>query len=538
MRRVPIRGRCFRAEAWWTIWRGRGRDGCGRRTCDIRVRGLKRSAIVAATMLWGLAWPGAGTCAQGPVLPGLPGQAQGKTAGPAEKAITAPTDDNPEATAAETAGPIAVDNTVSDDSVRRKLEKLLPKYPGVRRIEVEVEDGVVSLTGHVADGEVRDRLREFVRRVQGVNLVLNRTKTDAQVLTAQQYALEQVREYWDVIARKWLLVIIAIGLVLAAVSLARVFKRYSEIILAPFTGNVLLRSVLGSVIAVLIAVGGVLAGLHLVGMTEAVLSFLGLAGVVTLAVGFAFRDFAENFIASVMLGVRRPFRVGDFVEVAGKAGVVRSLNTRATILVTLDGSYVRIPNAMIFKEIVLNRTAASSVRGSFDVVIPWDASIATATEAITNALRTHEGFEDDPPPRTLVEAIEPGGIRLRAYFWCPAQGVDRLKLQSDAQLAAKVALQKAGLSPAPPRMIVQMAGDGMFGLPLEPRPTPRPAMAHAPRRQRPSRRTSKTTRKLPVSPRRSDPEDQENEIRHAPWTTPGRDSKRKEGICSADDSRK
>ena len=141
---------------------------------------------------------------------------------------------------------------------------------------------------------------------------------------------KQIRGYWDVVARKWLLCLFAFGLVLITSALARVFKRFSETILSLFTGNPLLRSVLGSVIAGLIVIGGVLSALHLLGMTEAVLSFLGLAGVVALAVGFAFRDIAENFIASVMLGVRRPFRVGDFIEVAGKSGVVKSLNTRAT----------------------------------------------------------------------------------------------------------------------------------------------------------------------------------------------------------------
>ncbi len=402
----------------------------------------------------------ASPAAQVPALPTLPKTSQESDAAPTASAITDPTQDNPEATAAEATGPISIAETVSDDSVRRKLEKLLPKYPGVRNIDVEVDEGVVTLTGHVADAEVRDRLREFVRRVQGVNLVLNRTKTDAQVLSARQFAVKHLQAYWEVVTRKWLLFLFSIALVLASISLARLFKRSGERLLTPFTGNLLLRSVLGSVIAVGIVIGGVLSALQLLGMTEAVLSFLGLAGVAALAVGFAFRDIAENFIASIMLGVRRPFRVGDFIEVAGKSGVVRSLNTRATVLVTLDGSQVRIPNAIIFKEVVINKTASSSVRGSFDVVVPWSASVATATSAINEALRSHEGFEEEPPPRTLVEGLEPAGIRLRAYFWFPAQGVDRWKLLSDSQLAAKVALQKAGINPAPTPLVIQSFGEG------------------------------------------------------------------------------
>jgi small-conductance mechanosensitive channel len=252
----------------------------------------------------------------------------------------------------------------------------------------------------------------------------------------------------------------ALGLVLAASAVARLFKRYGETLLTLFTGNLLLRSLLGSVIAGLIVIGGILSALHLLGMTEAVLSSLGLAGLVALAAGFAFRDIAENFVASLMLGLRRPFRVGDFIEVAGKSGVVTSLNTRATVLVTLDGSQVRIPNAVIlFKEILVNKTASKSVRRSFDVIVPWNASVATATAAVTKALSEHEGLEEDPRPRTLLEAIEPGGIRLRSYFWFPARGIDRWKLLSDLQLAAKVALQKAGINPAQAPLVVQVSGE-------------------------------------------------------------------------------
>ena len=165
-----------------------------------------------------------------------------------------------------------------------------------------------------------------------------------------------------------------------------------------------------------------LSALHLLGMTEAVLSFLGLAGVVALAVGFAFRDIAENFIASVMLGVRRPFRVGDFIEVAGKSGVVKSLNTRATVLVTLDGSQVRIPNATIFKEILVNKTASTTVRGSFDVVIPGMPRSPRQPRPSRRRYASTRGFEEEPPPRTLVEAIEPGGIRLRSLLLVPGPG--------------------------------------------------------------------------------------------------------------------
>src|SRR5262249_52783910 len=137
--------------------------------------------------------------------------------------------------------------------------------------------------------------------------------------------------------------------------------------------------------------------------------------------------------------------VGDYVMIAGQSGVVKSLNTRATVLVTLEGNHVRIPNATIFKEILVNATASPNSRNTFDVVIPNEASTADALDALNRALRETPGIRADPPPRALVEALEPGGVRIRAEFWSPSQGVDAHQLQSDAKLKAKVALQQAGV---------------------------------------------------------------------------------------------
>jgi small conductance mechanosensitive channel len=177
-----------------------------------------------------------------------------------------------------------------------------------------------------------------------------------------------------------------------------------------------------------------------------------------LAVGFAFRDITENFIASVLLGTRRPFQVGDYVQIAGHAGVVKSLNTRATVLVTLEGNQVRIPNVIIYKEILVNSSASASVRGSFDVIVPYEVSTAAAMEAITPALRGQEGILAEPPPRALVEALETSGVRLRVYFWLPAQGVDGFQLNSDVRLRTKVALQQAGITPPAASVSVSVAG--------------------------------------------------------------------------------
>jgi small-conductance mechanosensitive channel len=396
--------------------------------------------------------------AQAQALPGLPAasakdKGKGKTEGPAETVATA-------------SGPIKVENTAADDeAVEKTLEALLPQYPGVRNVDATVKKGVVTLDGQVDDDDTRNQMTDVGKQVEGVRLVINRLATDAEVLTAPQLVMEQMRAIWGVVSRRWLLAILALGVVMAFAGLARVFNAYSELLLAPFVKNVMLRSVVGSLISSAIILGGMMFGLSILNLTHAVLSVLGLAGVVGLAVGFAFKDIAENFIASVLLGVRRPFRVGDYVTVAGQTGVVRSLNTRATVLVTLEGNHIRIPNNIIYKEILVNATASPSYRASFDVVIPYEASTAAATEAMAQALRGVDGVLADPPARALVEALEPGGVRLRAYYWVPVQGADWFKIGHDAKLRVKVGLQQARVfaPPAPADVAAASAAPASTG---------------------------------------------------------------------------
>ncbi len=404
-----------------------------------------RAWRVAFVLLSVAAPYGAGS-AGAQTIPGLPVPAASAPAAPKQK-VAAPTKDNPQATVAESTATIDVEKPVDKFKIKDFLEETLAKYPGVYSVHADVDGSVVTLTGHVEDEEVRDRLGQVALKVEGVVFVANQLKTDAQVLSASEQLFKQLRRYRSSIAQSWLLFLLSVVIFLGTFTAARLFARFSETLLAPFTENVMLRSVLGSIIGLVIIAAGMLAALQVFGVASAVASVFGLAGVAALAVGFAFRDITENFIASILLSTRRPFQIGDYVEVAGQAGVVKGLNTRATILLTLEGKTVRIPNAMVFKEIVTNASAASSSRGTFDILIPYEVSTVQATDLIGATLLEHEAILKDPPPRALVEELTPAGVRLRAYYWMPTRNVDGFKVNSDAKLKAKVALQQAGIRP-------------------------------------------------------------------------------------------
>jgi small-conductance mechanosensitive channel len=357
---------------------------------------------------------------------------------------------------------IDVNESLDPERVRRFLEHTLAKYQGVHEIRAEVEDKVVTLHGLVETEAVRDRLREVALRVEGVAIVVNRVKTVDQVLSAEQRTLRRLATFGTWFARNWLLLILAVATFIGSLALARFVGRSSPWLFRPFSASPLVRSVLGSVVSLAVALAGLYAALQVFGVAQAVLSVVGIAGVAALALGFAFRDIAENFIASILLALRHPFRVGDMVRVAGHTGVVRSLNTRATVLVTLDGHHVRIPNATVFKEVQVNLSTSPLVRTTLELPIAPDVSTARAIELGTAALARHEEIADDPPPRGLLLALEPGSARLRFEYWVPSRGVDADRIASDARLAAKGALQGAGIAVAPPvRVLAEpTAGSG------------------------------------------------------------------------------
>ena len=382
--------------------------------------------------------------AQLPGLPTAPKPAPAPKPDPSKKPVSAK--DAPGTVFATTSGPIAVDKKVDDAAIQKTLVELLEQFPGVYDVEVKARDGAVTLNGHVDDDDSLDSVTAFSEKVEGVRLVLNRMKTDAEVLTGRQMAAKVLNGYFHVVQKNWMLAILAVFFMIAFGMLARAFARSSEVLLTPFLTNPLLRSVVGSILSSLIVTAGILLGLSVLNLTHAVVSVLGLAGVVGLALGFAFKDIAENFIASMLLGVRRPFQIGDFITVAGKSGSVLSLNTRATLLITPEGNHVLIPNAVIYKETLVNASATPSALGALDLMIPYEASTAEALEAINEALQATEGLLKEPTPRALVNALEAGGVHLRATFWMPSRGIDGDKLQSDLRLRIKVALQKLGIT--------------------------------------------------------------------------------------------
>ncbi|MGI0495581.1 mechanosensitive ion channel family protein [Alkalinema pantanalense CENA528] len=132
------------------------------------------------------------------------------------------------------------------------------------------------------------------------------------------------------------------------------------------------------------------------------ISTLGIGGV---AIGFAFRDVLQNFLAGILILLTEPFQIGDQIVFKTFEGNVEDIHTRATMIRTYDGRRVVIPNAELFTNSVTVNTAYGLRRLQYDVGIGYGDDIATAKQLILDVLHHSEGVLHDPSPEVLVDLL-------------------------------------------------------------------------------------------------------------------------------------
>ncbi|MEX2494484.1 MAG: mechanosensitive ion channel family protein [Woeseia sp.] len=245
-----------------------------------------------------------------------------------------------------------------------------------------------------------------------------------------------------------LLPLIVVAAVIIAVSwmLARLMVLLLRRRLVARSGSQLLREVMARAGGILVMLAGLYLVLRIAGLTQLALTLVGGTGLIGLVLGIAFRDITENFLASLFLSLQQPFREGDLVEVASVTGFVQRLTARTTVLMTLDGNQVQVPNATVFKSTLRNFTSNPNRREDFIVGIGYDDSIAFAQEVTLKVLAEHPAVLKDPEPLVLVENLGPSTVNLRVYFWLDGGQHSWLKVKSSVIRFVKRAFQDAAIS--------------------------------------------------------------------------------------------
>lgn len=371
----------------------------------------------------------------------------------------------------------------ADARIAGRIRGIFAELPAFSKVEVAVSKGVVTLSGTVTDSADEARAEAIASRVSGVVTVESNIERDVSVaagtgsLVSLKDRVARLGQYLPLLgiaAAAWLAIAL-LGYLLAG--LTGLWRRV--------TPNSFLAGLIASAIRFAFVLGGLVVALNILGAGTLLGAVLGGAGVIGLALGFALRDTIENYVASLMLSLRQPFRPNDHVVIDSFEGRVIRLTSRATILMTLDGNHLRIPNSQVFKAVILNYTRNPQRRFQFDLGIDADDD---ALAARTLGIETLAGLSfvlTDPKPDVRVVEVGDSNVVLRFLGWIDQGESDWFKAQSLAIVAVKSALEGAGFGLPEP----------IYRLRFDPRTTPLPfeniaegvsAPAPAPKPSRPA----------------------------------------------------
>ncbi|WP_445626384.1 mechanosensitive ion channel family protein [Nostoc sp. DSM 114167] len=180
---------------------------------------------------------------------------------------------------------------------------------------------------------------------------------------------------------------------------------------------------------------------------------LGISGV---AIGFAFRDILQNFLAGILILLTEPFRINDQIVFKDFEGTVENIETRATTIKTYDGRRIVIPNSELFTNSVTVNTAFESRRLQYDVGIGYGDDIDRAKELMLEALHNVPEVLKDPAADVLVMELAESTVNIRVRWWIkPPRRADDLISRDKVLSAIKKTLVENGIDlPFPTQQIL------------------------------------------------------------------------------------
>ncbi len=367
--------------------------------------------------------------------------------------------DLPESGAGVAPPRIAVQDVPKDTAIQQRLAAVLAEIDGLHDIRIDVRSGVVTLSGAVPNARSAREALEIARRTEGVLFVEDRLDEEIDLEARLRPAAQRFRELGSSALRILPVALVAIAVVVLFWFLGRLAGNrggwLERLGLSDLAANLGRR-----VVRMLVTGVGILIALEILDATAVVGALLGVAGVAGIALGFAFRNIVENYLAGVLLSARNPFGIGDLVQVGEFLGKVVRLTSRDTVLMTPDGNHLRIPNSMIITSAMTNFSRNPLRRFEFQVGVSVDLDLVAARNLGVATLKRMKGVLPDPGPQGLIAELGDSAVQLCFFAWIDQRDSDYLKARSEAIRLVKTAFDDAGFEMPEPiyRVHVREAG--------------------------------------------------------------------------------
>ncbi len=241
------------------------------------------------------------------------------------------------------------------------------------------------------------------------------------------------------------LVVAAVVLTLG-IFLAGVVRRLADRLAARVSSNITLNGLFVSVIYFVFIGITLFTVLSVLKLDKAVTSILAGAGIVGLALAFAFQDIASNFISGIFISFRQPLHLGDIVKVKEYMGKIEGINLRDTVLRTFQGQLVIIPNKEVFQNPIENYSLLGKRRFDLTVGVSYAEDLPRVRELTLAAVQGIEGLSAHDEPTLFYTAFGDSSINfvLRLWIASPEQPV-YLRVGSEAIMRIKAAYDTHGI---------------------------------------------------------------------------------------------
>lgn len=216
-----------------------------------------------------------------------------------------------------------------------------------------------------------------------------------------------------------------------------------------------LASILASLTGIAVRILGVLLAAVVVIPSFEPGSLIAGLGLSSVAIGFAFKDILQNFVAGILILWNKPFAVGDVIETNGHSGTVTMINVRSTYIKTFDGKQVIVPNGDVFDNDVKVFSAYANRRIEIPVGIGYGDSIDQATEAILEAVNRVDGVLEDPGATVYLTGLGSSSVDFIVYVWVNQNESSFMQVKHDAIKAIKGALDENEIDMPYPYQVLQ-----------------------------------------------------------------------------------
>jgi len=264
---------------------------------------------------------------------------------------------------------------------------------------------------------------------------------------AYEQLTNKLISWFDMVIRMIPNLIIAGLVLLVSYRLARLLKALTLNIARRLTDNETLIRMFGGTAYYLAVIGGIFLTLNVLHLDKGVASLIAGAGVVGLALSFAFQDLATNFISGLFITIERPFGIGDFIESNGFVGYIERIGVRSIVIKTLDEQHVIIPSKDIFQNPLKNYNMGNERRVSIPIGISYAEDLEFVEKVVKETISKLPEVMGDRPIHVHYSEFGDSSINFDLRFWIKeSEQMYYLGVYSRAIIAIKKAFDQNSIT--------------------------------------------------------------------------------------------